>query len=157
MYRISNQLRLYLRRFVSGMYKLATMRNLYRILLTFAALFTLSNCGQRNLTPEETVEKYLTLIGEKKYDEAKELCTESRATFVDMYRDIYPNGYQITFDSTNCKLEGKEATCDCYMTGLPDTPGQSWSPFFLVYENEKWKIGNIWGHGPDTFDPDMVE
>ncbi|MFO8065960.1 MAG: DUF4878 domain-containing protein [Bacteroidales bacterium] len=117
------------------------MRTLKVLTIVMAGLFIFSAC-EKALTPEQVAEKFLNLVEEQKFEEAKEYGTEQTQQVLDMYASLNQMGASMAEDEEfepgkieeiECVAEGDKAKCTYTIDGeFDEIP--------LVKQDDKWLV-----------------
>jgi hypothetical protein len=134
------------------------MRTLKLFTIIMAGLFLFSACGKKQ-TPEQVASKFLNLVEEQKFDEAKKFGTDQTVQILDMYKSLaaMSSGLAEEEETTpaeikdlECIIEGEKAICSYTIDGEFDQ-------LPLILKDGKWLV-DLKKESPfDDMDFDMEE
>ncbi len=117
------------------------MRTIKLLTIVMAGLFIFTAC-EKALTPEQVSEKFLNLLEEQKFEEAKKYGTEQTQQVLDMYASLNQMGEEMMEDEETeagviedieCVVEGDKAMCSYTVDGEFDQ-------IPLVKQDDKWLV-----------------
>jgi hypothetical protein len=116
------------------------MRTLKLFTIVMAGLFLFSACGKKQ-TPEQVASKFLNLLEEQKFDEAKKFGTDQTVQILDMYKSLSAMSTGMAEEETTpaeikdleCIIEGEKAICSYTIDGEFDQ-------LPLILKDGKWLV-----------------
>ena len=120
------------------------MKTLKVLTILLASMFILNACKDSGVanTPEDVAEKFLNLLEEQKYDQAKKLGTKNTVEFVEFIESVASMGQGMMGDTEitpseikdlECDVDGDKATCTYTKDGEKDKVN-------LIKEDGKWLV-----------------